>query len=595
MKSFQRLFSQPSWSSFAWLIGMHFAATQLSFFCGKSLDNEVILWLPNAVLLTGLMRFKLRSALVMVVLTFATNILSNLSMVSLAESVLLSSCNLVEVALAWLLMKKIGASSCLRSLHDFSGFVIAGPLCGAFISALLGAAVIHGFGADASYLTLMRVWWFGDALGLLMFAPILMLASCESEYNPPWRRIDAVVLALIAAQLIAMFMLRDSNDVSLTPMMLLPFAMVLAMRFNILWTAVGVAVISLLIARMTASGVSLFGAPDTAGTIIRTQEFILSLSVICMGSAIFRHTLRRSEMELEGKVSARTAELADNLGDLKKMQAELIHSAKLASLGTLVAGVAHELNTPIGVTIMAATSLKQHALDLTALVAEKNIRRSELENFCLDLVGEADLIERNVARTARLIASFKDISVDQNSEERRSFDLLDVATENLTVLLPLIKQQNLTLQIDIAEGIELDSFPGPLGEVIAGLTNNALIHAFVGRNQGHILIRARQASQQVLIEVIDNGIGIVDGNAARVFDPFFTTRMGTGSSGLGLYIINNIMTGILGGTISLDSCLEQGTLVRLYLPIQAPEIRPVRDRAASVRGSAFVERRVAKS
>ena len=593
MNSFQQLFVKPGPSSFIWLIGLHFFAIQLSFFCGKTLDNEVIVWLPNAVLLTALMRFELRSALMMGLLTFAINIASNLPSAPLLEAILLSSCNLLEVGLTWWIMKQLGASSHLRSLHDFSGFVIAGPFCGAFVSGLFGAAVIHGFGSSVPYLTLMRVWWFGDGLGLLMFAPILMLASCASEYNPSWRRIDVLVLAVIALQLVAMFVLREGRDGSLllTPMLILPFAVLLAMRFNILWTALGVAAIALVTARMAATGLSPFGDPETSGSIVRTQEFILTLSVICLGIAIFRQTLRQSELALEEKVDARTAELADNLVYLKKMQAELIHSAKLASLGTLVAGVAHELNTPIGVIIMAVTTLKQHTLDLNTLICEKKIRRTALEAFCSNLVEEANLIERNVARTASLIASFKNISVDQKSEERRSFDLEQMINENLLTLLPVLKRQNLTLKIDIPAAIEFDSYPGPLGQVMSGLINNALLHAFAGRKQGQILIRARQASQQVLIEVIDNGVGVSDANAQRAFDPFFTTRMGTGSSGLGLYIANNIVTGILGGTIALESCLEQGTLLRLYLPQQAPDIGEISRQAASMAPPGEVDRR----
>ncbi len=572
MYNFRRLFDHPGWLSFAVLIALHYASIQLSFFCGKTPDNEVIIWLPNSVLLIAILRMRLSLGLLMALITFASNTVANLPSATLNEALLLSSVNLAEIGITVLIMRLTDCSPSLCRLKDFSNFFVAGPLIGCFVSGLLGAAVISAYGSSASYLTLMRVWWFDDGLGLLIFAPMLMLASDVYDQNPKWRLIDMAMLLIIVAIIASMYFTLQAGQGTnpLSPTLIIPFALLLALRFEMLWVSIGVALIALLISRMVALGLNPFADTDMHHPIIRTQEFILTISIICMGSSIFRRQLLINERGLEQKVQERTAELAANLVQLKNMQAELVQSAKLASLGSLVAGVAHELNTPIGIVVMATSTLREHVRELLDLVNQQKLKRSELEQFTGYLVEESYLIERNINRAADLVDAFKKIAVGQTGEKRSSFDLLQDVTECLMPLLPLISQRGYDLHVDIPEPIHMDSYPGQLEQVIAALTNNALLHAFAGREHGRILIRARQEGNQVRLEFIDDGAGMNDRVATRIFVPFFTTRMGTGSGGLGMFIVNNIVTGVLGGSISFKTGPMQGAHFQIVLPLCAP-------------------------
>ncbi|MBW7900116.1 MAG: PAS domain S-box protein [Rhodocyclaceae bacterium] len=268
--------------------------------------------------------------------------------------------------------------------------------------------------------------------------------------------------------------------------------------------------------------------------------------------------------ELEARVEERTAEL-------RRAQDELIRSEKLAALGALVAGVAHELNTPIGNSVTVASTLHERTQEFAGEVAAGALRRSAL-NAYLEAAGTAsDLLLRSLGQARNLVASFKQVAVDQTSDQRRRFDLREVVGEVLTTLSPTIRKTPFTVTMDIPEGIVLDSYPGPLGQVVTNFVTNALVHAFEGRRQGGVVIRAAApADGQVTMSVQDDGIGIDQAHFRRIFDPFFTTKLGQGGSGLGLHIVYNIVTRVLGGRIAIDSRLGSGTTFMLTMPLCAP-------------------------
>jgi PAS domain S-box-containing protein len=272
--------------------------------------------------------------------------------------------------------------------------------------------------------------------------------------------------------------------------------------------------------------------------------------------------VRRLNAELEQRVAERTRELA-------RANEELTRSERLAVLGRMVAGVAHELDTPIGNSLLAASALREHTIAFTKEVAEGSLRRSALERF-LDETREAgEILQRNLHSAADLIVSFKRLSTDQLSEQRRRFPLREVVDEVLTALRPTLKQSQFSVSSSIAEDIEMDSYPGPLSQVLINLVQNAAMHAFEGRPYGSVSIRAgRVDGNSVEIAVADDGVGIPSADQKRVFDPFFTTKLGQGGSGLGLTIASNLVTGPLEGRISLESALGSGTTVRLVLPLE---------------------------
>jgi len=274
--------------------------------------------------------------------------------------------------------------------------------------------------------------------------------------------------------------------------------------------------------------------------------------------------LARHREHLEDLVAERTAELRQAMN-------QLVQSEKLAALGHLVAGVAHELNTPLGNARVIASTLGEHLREFAAAAESGSLRRSQLETF-LDRGWEAvDLLERNAARAADLIGHFKQVAVDQTSARRRRFSLRQTVEELLATLQPQFKRTAHRIELDIPPDITLDSYPGPLEQVIANLVGNSLTHGFAGIEAGVIHIRAALLdTDRVQLDYADDGIGIPEPILHRIFEPFFTTRLGQGGSGLGLYIVYNLVTGVLGGAVHAERAPGGGATFTLILPRIAP-------------------------
>lgn len=288
--------------------------------------------------------------------------------------------------------------------------------------------------------------------------------------------------------------------------------------------------------------------------------------------------LRELNAELEARVQARTADLERANADLsvamttlEQAQDELVRSEKMAALGGLVAGVAHELNTPIGNSLMVASTLGDRTHEFEDGL-ESGLTRSAL-NRHLSICREASLsLVRNLQRAAELISSFKQVAVDQTTSARRRFSLDEVVREIILTLSPAMRKASWRIETMVPPGIRFDSYPGPLGQVLTNLINNAAIHAFGENAAGVVRIEAgRVDDNQVQLVVSDDGEGISPEHLARIFDPFFTTRMGRGGTGLGLSICHNIVENILGGRINVTSAPGEGTVFSLTLPLVAPQ------------------------
>jgi signal transduction histidine kinase len=280
---------------------------------------------------------------------------------------------------------------------------------------------------------------------------------------------------------------------------------------------------------------------------------------------------------LEDRVRERTEqlqvanlELSQAMQTIEQARDTLVQSEKLASLGSLVAGVAHELNTPIGNGLIVASALEEKARAF-AVAAKQPLQRSALDHFILEMQTAADLLVRSLTRAATLVTSFKQVAVDQTSAQRRNFDLRDVIEEVVLSISPATQLAKCQVRLDLAPGLLLDSYPGPLGQVLTNLINNALLHAFTPDQQARIEISAvAVVPEQIQISVQDNGRGIAPAHLKRIFDPFFTTRMGQGGSGLGLHIVHNITSGVLGGQVDVRTVVGEGTEFVLRLPTTAP-------------------------
>jgi PAS domain S-box-containing protein len=281
---------------------------------------------------------------------------------------------------------------------------------------------------------------------------------------------------------------------------------------------------------------------------------------------------------LEQRIAQRTAALSQSNQELnnamlrlRQAQHGLVQSEKLAALGSLVAGIAHELNTPIGNSVMAASTLQDHTWAMQSAVETGALRRSMLDQFVADSHTACDILNRNLRRASELITSFKQVAVDQTGAQRRNFQLSEVVNEIIITLGPSLKKTPFVLESNIDDELWLDSYPGALGQILVNLINNAVLHGFEGRTQGLIVLRAFNSSLDwIELTITDNGCGISEANLPKIFDPFFTTKLGQGGSGLGLNIVHNLATGILGGRLEVASQVNWGTRFTLSLPSKAP-------------------------
>ncbi|WP_337079211.1 HAMP domain-containing sensor histidine kinase [Aeromonas dhakensis] len=276
--------------------------------------------------------------------------------------------------------------------------------------------------------------------------------------------------------------------------------------------------------------------------------------------------LQETQEELEQHKS----QLTHTLDSLKKTQEELIHTETLAALGAMVAGISHELNTPIGNALIATTALQEQTRQLAAQLGAQTIRRTTLEEFVHASQEMSELALQAITQSAKLISSFKQVAIEQTSESRRSFDLRRLIDDNLANLKAGPGFEQVVLHNLIDEELLCDSYPGPLSQVLLNLIHNALLHGIGDRQDGRIEIRAHQDQQSIHLEVLDNGRGMAPNVLAHIFDPFFTTTLGKGGSGLGLSICRRIATSVLGGGLTARSAPGKGSCFTLSFPRIAP-------------------------
>ena len=274
-------------------------------------------------------------------------------------------------------------------------------------------------------------------------------------------------------------------------------------------------------------------------------------------------------LELEERVQLRTSELEKSLTDLRNAQQQLVEAEKLASLGGLVAGVAHEINTPLGTGLTSATYLQERLAKLEEEYKAGSFKRSTLEHFMQATDEGLAATVTNLRRAANLVQSFKQVAVDQTSEVLREFELYSYLGEVLTSLRPRWKHSSHTVELRAegdAEKAVIKTYPGVIMQVMSNLISNSLIHGFEEMQNGVVEIVLRRVNGQLCIDYRDNGKGMTPEQTQRIFEPFYTTKMGSGGSGLGMHIVWNLVTRKLGGAIECHSELGQGARFIITFP-----------------------------
>ncbi|OZG75219.1 hypothetical protein BTA51_02205 [Hahella sp. CCB-MM4] len=315
--------------------------------------------------------------------------------------------------------------------------------------------------------------------------------------------------------------------------------------------------------------------PEQAPT--RVREFDrLGTDLVSTARAIElrEREIRALNADLEKRVEARThdlsqtnAELKSALRNLTYTQSELVRSEKLAALGAMVAGIAHDLNTPIGNALMAGSSLQEELGQVKEAARSGSLTRTQFDDLLQHTHTGTDIIVRNLERASELIRSFKQVAVDQSSSQRRPFELRQVLEEVITTLRPVLRKSVAEVHLNVPATIQMDSYPGPLGQVVTNIIQNSLIHGFEGKEKGSIDIDLMTVDEEMVVfKIRDDGVGIPEDRLKSIFDPFYTTRMGRGGSGLGLHIVHNLVQNVLRGKVKVTSTPGKGVCFTIELP-----------------------------
>jgi signal transduction histidine kinase len=264
--------------------------------------------------------------------------------------------------------------------------------------------------------------------------------------------------------------------------------------------------------------------------------------------------------------------LRRTLAQLEQMQHQLIESEKMAALGQLVAGVAHEINTPIGIALTAISYLGEQTTEFSETYRNGRMKKSSLESYIATAHESSELVRMNISRAAVLISSFKQVAVDQTSENLRDFQMREFLTELLTSLNPEFKRSRHAVVLECPDDLKVRSYPGALSQVVTNLIGNAIRHAFADDQPGTIRLEILPGEAEVVVTVSDDGLGIPDEILPRIFEPFFTTKRGSGGTGLGLHIVYNLIHEKLRGQIAVKSKVGSGTRFAVTMPRMLPEV-----------------------
>ena len=544
---------------------VYFVAARLSLALLTKPEGVAVFWPAAGISVGALIALGAGALWPVVVGTITATVVANLlGDRNLWGAILFGFCNDGEAVLAaWLIWHFFGPDFRLSKLSSVGG-LIGAAVAGTAVSGIGGAATFKLFhSATTPILTTWQHWFASDALGIITVAPLLIELASAARDRPPLGELVEGTLAVAALALVsalAIFLQTELlANVGPVAILLAPLLW-LAARCRPVFAAAAAFIISLSIVWTTTFGIGYFGNPD-----LSVNERVLAAQISILLVTIGASVLAALFEEIRDK--RRSAEAALRASETQRY---LIETERLAALGRLVAGVAHELNGPIGISLTVASTLAYRCANFADQIVSGPVRRSRLVDFSDGCRDAANQLVVNLQRAGELIQSFKQVAADRSQADRRIFDLR-LATEQIVASVrPGLSKYRDSLALEIPSDIMLDSYPGAYGQVLTNLIFNAVTHGFAGGLDGHVLIKARHLDPgQVEITFSDDGGGIPEEVQRHVFDPFFTTGRAQGRTGLGLYIVRNLVTDQLGGRISLVSAPGKGTIVCMTLPLRA--------------------------
>lgn len=482
------------------------------------------------------------------------------------------------VACAWLHRTR-GA----RPLFDGPGGLVAFLAVPVLLSTILGAAIgmlaalASGVSLGEGLASAWISWWVGDAMGVLLVAPPLVLMSAPGATALLRRRwvtaLGLVVggaLLLSAMAVLEPLWLREGGRFAL-------FCLILTagLRLGLLGTALYTLLIAAGLTLMTAGGLGPFAATDYHASFATLLAALSILAVAGLAIATVMATLRRVMLaEREARNQAEQA-----LTRLCQTQDHLVQAEKMASLGRLVAGIAHEVNTPVGTALAAATRLANDTRGIEQALATGTLRREQMNEYIDATSLAARILQSNMERAARLIESFKHVAVDRTRQDRRRFDLAGYLEEVVISLRPQTRKTAHAIALTGATRLPVDTYPDAVAQLVTNLLVNAVTHAFTDGRTGRVELDLRaDPAGWVELRVRDDGKGMSREQLDRVFEPFFTTGREKGGSGLGLYLAYSQVSQKLGGTLTVESSTpNRGTCFLARFPAVAPPLSETGD------------------
>jgi len=295
--------------------------------------------------------------------------------------------------------------------------------------------------------------------------------------------------------------------------------------------------------------------------------FNLDVLLQAVEKALDRAKLIAENEAYQKSLEEQTVKLQQEIEDRKRTEKQLVQSEKMAALGDLVAGVAHEINTPLGIGVTGISYLNDSTKAFKKLFAAGEATKTDLETFMEDCEEACQVTLSNLKRAAKLVAGFKRIAVDQSSDEKRIFNIKQYIDEILFSLYPRIKKTKHTVNVDAPEDLKMNSYPGALSQVLTNLVMNSLLHGFEDIEKGQITITVRNDDHSIILHYEDNGKGMTPEHQKKIFDPFFTTKRGSGGSGLGMHLVFNLVNKKLNGEIHCTSTVGEGTFFTITVPM----------------------------